>query len=107
MSLQHYVSLCTSKKNETTVCTKELEAIKERAIKSGFDFIDFWAIDFNWHPGKPFTYDWQDYRIGKDCSLKTISDAGYQYSAPSKYTACVKAIDTFGCNTSITVEVEV
>jgi hypothetical protein len=29
------------------VPTKELEAIRERAIKSGFDFIDFWAIDFN------------------------------------------------------------
>ncbi|MCY7277195.1 MAG: site-specific DNA-methyltransferase, partial [Phormidesmis sp. CAN_BIN44] len=29
------------------VPTKELEAIRERAIRSGFDFIDFWAIDFN------------------------------------------------------------
>lgn len=57
------------------VPTKELEAIKERAIASGFDFIDFWAIDFNWQPGK--------------------------------YTDCVKVVDTFGCDTSITVEVEV
>jgi adenine-specific DNA-methyltransferase len=30
------------------VPSKELEAIRERAIRSGFDFIDFWAIDFNW-----------------------------------------------------------
>jgi len=89
------------------VPTKELEAIKERAIKSGFDFIDFWAIDFNWHPGKPFTHDWQDYRTRKDRSLKTISDAEYTYPAPGKYTACVKVVDTFGCDTSITVEVEV
>jgi adenine-specific DNA-methyltransferase len=89
------------------VPTKELEAIKERAIASGFDFIDFWAIDFNWHPGKPFTHDWQDYRTRKDRSLKTISDAGYTYPAPGKYTACVKVVDTFGCDTSITVEVEV
>ncbi|WP_172799724.1 DUF559 domain-containing protein [Leptolyngbya sp. O-77] len=89
------------------VPTKELEAIKERAIKSGFDFIDFWAVDFNWHPGKPFTHDWQDYRTRKDRSLKTISDAGYTYPAPGKYTACVKVVDTFGCDTSITVEVEV
>ena len=29
------------------VPTKELEAIRDRAIHSGFDFIDFWAIDFN------------------------------------------------------------
>ncbi|UBF27599.1 site-specific DNA-methyltransferase [Kovacikia minuta CCNUW1] len=89
------------------VPSKELEAIKERAIKSGFDFIDFWAIDFNWQPGKPFTHDWQDYRTRKDRSLKTISDAGYTYPAPGKYTACVKVVDTFGCDTSITVEVEV
>jgi very-short-patch-repair endonuclease/DNA modification methylase len=89
------------------VPTKELEAIKERAIRSGFDFIDFWAIDFNWHPGKPFTHDWQDYRTRKDRSLKTISDAGYTYPAPGKYTACVKVVDTFGCDSSITVEVEV
>lgn len=87
--------------------TKELEAIKERAIKSGFDFIDFWAIDFNWQPGKPFTHDWQDYRTRKDRSLKTISDAGYEYPASGKYIACVKVVDTFGCDTSITVEVEV
>lgn len=89
------------------VPTKELEAIRERAIRSGFDFIDFWAIDFNWQPGKPFTHDWQDYRTRKDRSLKTISDAGYEYPAPGKYTACVKVVDTFGCDTSITVEVEV
>jgi hypothetical protein len=89
------------------VPTKELEAIRERAIKSGFDFIDFWAVDFNWQPGKPFTHDWQDYRTRKDRSLKTISDAGYIYPQPGKYTACVKVVDTFGCDTSITVEVEV
>lgn len=89
------------------VPTKELEAIKERAIKSGFDFIDFWAVDFHWQPGKPFTHDWQDYRTRKDRSLKTISDAGFTYPATGKYTACVKVVDTFGCDTSITVEVEV
>ncbi|WP_434555451.1 PKD domain-containing protein [Prochlorothrix hollandica] len=89
------------------VPTKELEAIRERAIRSGFDFIDFWAIDFNWQPDKPFTHDWQDYRTRKDRSLKTISDAAYTYPAPGKYIACVKVVDTFGCDTSITVEVEV
>jgi very-short-patch-repair endonuclease len=89
------------------VPTKELEAIRERAIRSGFDFIDFWAIDFNWQPGKPFTHDWQDYRTRKDRSLKTISDAAYTYPAPGKYIACIKVVDTFGCDTSITIEVEV
>lgn len=89
------------------VPTKELEAIKERAIKSGFDFIDFWAVDFNWQPDKPFFHDWQDYRTRKDRSLKTVSGAGYAYPAAGTYTACVKVVDTFGCDTSITVEVQV
>jgi len=88
------------------VPSKELEALKERAVKSGFDFIDFWAVDFNWHDGKPFEHHWQDYRTRKDRSLKTVSDAGFdKYPKPGKYTACVKVVDVFGCDTSITVEV--
>jgi adenine-specific DNA-methyltransferase len=90
------------------VPSKELEALKERAVKSGFDFIDFWAVDFNWHDGKPFEHHWQDYRTRKDRSLKTVSDAGFEkYPKPGKYTACVKVVDVFGCDTSITVEVKV
>lgn len=89
------------------VPSKELEALKERAIKSGIDFIDFWAVDFDWHPDKPFNHHWQDYRTRKDRSLKTVSDAGHRYSKKGTYTACVKVIDTFGCDTSITVEVKV
>jgi adenine-specific DNA-methyltransferase len=73
-----------------------------QAIRRGFDFIDFWAIDFDWQLSKPFTHDWQDYRTRKDRSLKTISDAAHQYPAPGKYIACVKVVDT-----SITLEVEV
>ena len=89
------------------VPTKELEALKERAAKSGFDFIDFWAVDFDWHPDKPFNHHWQDYRTRKDRSLKTVSEAGHKYPKPGTYTACVKVVDVFGCDTSITVEVEV
>jgi len=89
------------------VPSKELEAIKERAMKSGMDFIDFWAVDFDWQPGQPFNHHWQDYRTRKDRSLKTVSAAGHKYPQPGKYTACVKVVDTFGCDTSITVEVEV
>ncbi len=89
------------------VPTKELEAIKARAIKSGMDFIDFWAVDFDWQPGKPFSHHWQDYRTRKDRSLLTVSDAGHVYPKKGTYTACVKVVDTFGCDTSITVEVMV
>ena len=84
-----------------------MEALKERAIKSGMDFIDFWAVDFDWEPGKPFNHHWQDYRTRKDRSLKTVSDAGYVYAKKGKHTACVKVVDTFGCDTSITVEIDI
>lgn len=89
------------------VPSKELEALKERAIKSGFDFIDFWAVDFDWQPGKPFSHHWQDYRTRKDRSLKTVSDAGFTYPSKGKYTICVKVFDVFGCDTSTTIELEI
>lgn len=89
------------------VPTKELEALKERAVRSGFDFIDFWAVDFDWRPGQPFHHDWQDYRTRKDRSLKTVSDAGHIYEQPGRHTICLKVVDVFGCDTSITLEVEV
>jgi adenine-specific DNA-methyltransferase len=89
------------------VPTKELQALRERAVKSGFDFIDFWAVDFDWHDGKPFEHHWQDYRTRKDRSLKTVSDAKYgKYPKPGIYAACVKVVDVFGCDTSITVKVD-
>jgi hypothetical protein len=88
------------------VPSNELEALKERALTSGFDFIDFWAIDFDWQHEKPFNHHWQDYRIRKDRSLRTTSNAGYRYPKPGVYTALVKVVDVFGCDTSIPVEVK-
>lgn len=91
----------------TEVPSKELEALQERAVESGFDFIDFWAVDFDWKPGQPFNHHWQDYRTRKDRSLKTVSDAEFVYPSGSKHTACVKVVDVFGCDTSITVEIDI
>jgi len=87
------------------VPSKELEALQERAIKSGFDFIDFWAVDFDYKSGGPFNHHWQDYRTRKDRSLKTVSEQGYEYPKNGRYMACVKVVDIFGCDTSISVEV--
>lgn len=86
---------------------KELEALEQRAIKHGFDFIDFWAVDFNYRDGQPFKHHWQAYRTRKDRSLPTISDQNFVYPTPGKHTACVKVVDTFGCDTSITVPIEI
>lgn len=89
------------------VPSKELEALKERAIKSGFDFIDFWAVDFDYHPDQPFNHHWQAYRTRKDRSLPTVTDQAYVYDKKGKHTACVKVVDVFGVDTSITVEIEI
>ena len=88
------------------VPSKELDALKERAINSGFDFIDFWAVDFDYHPDQPFNHHWQAFRTRKNRSLPTISDQHYQYKTPGKHIACVKVVDVFGVDTSITVEVD-
>jgi adenine-specific DNA-methyltransferase len=85
---------------------RELEALEQRAIKHGFDFIDFWAVDFDYRNGQPFKHHWQAYRTRRDRSLPTVSDQNFAYPSPGKYTVCVKVVDTFGCDTSITVPVE-
>jgi adenine-specific DNA-methyltransferase len=85
---------------------KELQALEERAIKHGFDFIDFWAVDFDYRDGQPFKHHWQAYRTRKNRSLPTISDQSFVYPTRGKHTACVKVVDTFGCDTSITVPIE-
>ena len=86
---------------------KELQALRERAVKSPFDFIDFWAVDFNYSPDKPFEHHWQDFRTRKDRSLKTRSDLGWQYDMPGKHQIAVKVIDVFGVDTTIVLDVEV
>ncbi|MEW6416955.1 MAG: hypothetical protein AB1480_02405 [Nitrospirota bacterium] len=80
----------------------------EKAHKSGFDFIDFWAVDFDYQDGQPFEHHWQAYRTRKERSLPTVSNHEYdKYPNKGKYTACVKVVDIFGFDTSITVEVEI
>ena len=39
--------------------------------------------------------------------IGTVSDAGYVYGRRGVHTICVKVVDTFGCDTSITLEVKV
>ena len=86
---------------------KELQALRKRAVQSPFDFIDFWAVDFDYSPDKPFEHHWQDFRTRKKRSLKTRSDLGWQYDAPGKYQIAVKVIDVFGVDTTIVLEMDV
>jgi hypothetical protein len=82
---------------------KELDVMTSRAAENGFDFIDFWAVDFDYkHP--LFVHHWQDFRTRKERALKLTSDAGHVYETPGKHTICVKVVDVFGCETSMTLE---
>jgi len=85
----------------------EMAALRERAVKSPFDFIDFWAVDFEWCEGKPFEHHWQDFRTRKDRSLKTRTDLGWQYKTPGVHRICIKVIDVFGVDTTTVIEMEV
>lgn len=83
----------------------ELDALRERAVRSPFDFIDFWAVDFAWRDGKPFEHHWQDFRTRKDRSLQTCTDIGWKYETKGKHQICVKVIDVFGVDTTSVIEV--
>jgi len=92
----------------TEVPEKELDALEERALESGFDFIDFWAVDFEYdYPDKPFNHHWQAFRTRRDRSLPTVSDQGYTYDEPGARIACVKVVDVFGVDTSTIVLIEI
>jgi len=84
----------------------EIEELRKRALKSPFDFIDFWAVDFEWREGKPFEHHWQDFRTRKDRSLKTKTNIGWEYQTGGKKKICVKVIDVFGVDTTAVVEAE-
>jgi hypothetical protein len=86
---------------------KELQALREHAIQSPFDFIDFWAVDFEYAPDKPFEHHWQDYRMRKGRTLKTRTDIGWEYKTQGKHQIAVKVIDVFGVDTTTVIEVEV
>jgi len=66
-----------------------------------------YAVDFDYQDGQPFEHHWQAYRTRKDRSLPIVSNHEFnKYPKKGKYTACVKVVDIFGCDTSITVEIE-
>ena len=85
---------------------KEMSALRERAVQSPFDFIDFWAVDFEYRDSEPFEHCWQDYRTRKDRNLKTKTDIGWEYAERGKKRICVKVIDVFGVDTTTVIAVE-
>jgi len=85
----------------------EMIALRERAMRSPFDFIDFWAVDFEYTDGKPFEHHWQNFRTHRDRSLKIRTDAAWKYELKGRHQICVKVIDVFGMDTTTVITVEI
>ncbi|NMC62098.1 MAG: site-specific DNA-methyltransferase [SAR324 cluster bacterium] len=63
------------------------------------DFIDMWAIDFDYIPGKHFHYDWCDFRSRGKRSLELSSSAHWKYSQAGIFTIAAKIVDVSGVET--------
>jgi len=79
------------------------DEVKDK-IKKWTDWIDYWAIDFDFK-NDTFNNGWTSYRTKKDRALNL--KATHKYDRPGRYKIFVKVIDIFGIDTSQVFEVEV
>ena len=89
------------------------------------DWIDYWAVDFEygtkkeliriiedgkekqlWTGGYIFQNEWQSFRTRKDRSLE-LQSAHHEYSQPGSYKVAIKVIDIFGNDTTKIISVKV
>ncbi len=63
---------------------------------SGLDYLDYWAIQFNYTPDTPFLADWDSFRTRKLRNLKLQSDIKFSFSEPGEYTSCIQTVDVYG-----------
>jgi hypothetical protein len=100
--------------------------VREVLTKDWPDWIDYWAVDFDfesrkeiiriteadgseregWTGGYIFENEWQSYRTRKDRTLELVS-AAHEYQRRGRYKIAVKVIDIFGNDTTKVVEVSV
>ncbi len=91
-----------------------------------YDWIDYWAIDFNYEDKKEiikikndkgetvekwtgnylFENEWQSFRTKKNPTLEFTSIA-HEYKKPGKYKIMVKVVDILGIDTSKIIEVNI
>jgi hypothetical protein len=107
---------------------KDKNGIINRQIltKNWYDWIDYWAIDFNYEDKKEiikiknedglieekwsgnylFENEWQSFRTKKSPSLEFTSIA-HEYKKAGKYKVMVKVVDILGIDTSKIIEVDI
>jgi adenine-specific DNA-methyltransferase len=104
---------------------KQGEVVRDVLTKKWSDWIDYWAVDFDFESQKEtiqimkdgeyetvwtgryiFENQWQDYRTKKnrDLALKSTS---FSYAEPGEYRVAVKVVDIFGNDTTKVVKVKV
>jgi DNA modification methylase len=87
-----------------TMPVDDIPAEVRSAIKHWSQFIDYWAIDWD-YKNDTFHNMWQSYRTKKNPALQhKITNT---YETPGKYTILVKVIDILGNDTTKAVEIEV
>ncbi len=77
-----------------------------RAIKHWSQWIDYWAIDWNFK-NDTFHNEWQSYRTRVRSEPKLELAATREYKEPGTYTVVIKVIDLLGCDTTKKVSLEV
>lgn len=105
---------------------KDKNGIISRTLltENWYDWIDYWAIDFNYEDKKEiikiknesgeteeqwtgnylFENEWQSFRTKKSATLEFTSIA-YEYKKAGKYKVMVKVVDILGIDTSKIIEV--
>jgi hypothetical protein len=108
--------------------TKDKNGIINREVltENWYDWIDYWAIDFNYEDKKEiirihnekgeieekwtgnylFENEWQSFRTKKNSTLEFIS-APHKYEKKGKYKVMVKVVDILGIDTSKIIEIEI
>lgn len=117
----------TVENGQVVKVTKDKKGVVKREVltKKWTDWIDYWAVDFNYENRKEilrvvedgeerevwtgnyiFENEWQSYRTRKDRTLEMTS-VSHEYDRAGKYKVAVKVIDIFGNDTTKVVEVKV
>ncbi len=81
------------------VPSKQRHLFEKSTLDNGFNWLDGWAIDFDYHPNKPFHTHWQTFRSRKKRHLQT--EIQYPEDVLPSPTALVgiKTVDLFGQET--------
>jgi len=99
------IRLDSFRRETANTAFKEIVRPEGSISDNGANLIDFWAIDFDWRPDRPLNQHWQEYRSRKQPTVEMVSNARFLYAEPGNHMIAVKVIDTFGCETIVTVTV--